>query len=103
MSTSVAAAAGSHRGRLIFGWCHVPCRDEVGSGVQVVPSPQDTDRILSARGISKSFGGVAALRDVSFDIRPGEVHALVGENGAGKSTLIKIIAGAVTPDAGEVV
>lgn len=76
---------------------------EVGSGVQVVPSSQDTDRILSARGISKSFGGVAALRDVSFDIRPGEVHALVGENGAGKSTLIKIIAGAVTPDAGEVI
>ncbi len=71
--------------------------------MQVVPSAEeDGTGILSARGISKSFGGVAALRDVSFDARAGEVHALVGENGAGKSTLVKIIAGALNPDAGEV-
>jgi ribose transport system ATP-binding protein len=58
--------------------------------------------VLSMRNITKTYPGVVALEDVSFDFRAGEIHALLGENGAGKSTLIKIIAGAVTPDAGEV-
>ncbi len=53
-------------------------------------------------GISKSFGGVHALNDVSFKIRPGEIHALVGENGAGKSTLVKILAGAYQKDKGSI-
>jgi rhamnose transport system ATP-binding protein len=61
--------------------------------------PESTP-ILAADSIAKSFEGVRALKGVCFDLRAGEVHALIGENGAGKSTLIKIIAGAVTADSG---
>jgi rhamnose transport system ATP-binding protein len=56
---------------------------------------------LSLSGIAKSFGGIQALKGVSFDILPGEIHALVGENGAGKSTIVKIVSGLYSPDAGE--
>ena len=56
--------------------------------------------LLEALSVSKRFAGAQALRDVSFDLEEGEVHALVGENGAGKSTLIKIITGAEIPDSG---
>ncbi|HKG73008.1 MAG TPA: sugar ABC transporter ATP-binding protein [Aestuariivirgaceae bacterium] len=52
--------------------------------------------------ITKSFAGLKVVKDVSFDVRPGEVHALLGENGAGKSTLIKIMAGLYQPDEGEI-
>jgi rhamnose transport system ATP-binding protein len=58
--------------------------------------------VLAMRGISKRFGATLALDDVSLDLRPGEVHALVGENGAGKSTLIKVMTGVHPPDRGEV-
>lgn len=56
--------------------------------------------MLEAERVRKSYGGIAALRDVDFRVRAGSVHALVGENGAGKSTLVKILAGAISPDAG---
>jgi D-xylose transport system ATP-binding protein len=58
--------------------------------------------ILQLRGISKSFGSVQALADVDFEVRDGEVMALVGDNGAGKSTLVKCVAGINTPDSGEI-
>lgn len=61
----------------------------------------DSQPILELEHISKRFPGVQALDDVRFDVRPGEVHALLGENGAGKSTLIKIISGVYKPDGGE--
>ncbi len=64
---------------------------------------EDLERtLIAARGIHKHYGGIAALDDVSLEVLPGEIHALVGENGAGKSTLVKIMTGAETPDSGEV-
>ena len=57
--------------------------------------------LLEARGLVKHFGAVEALRDGNFELRPNELHALVGDNGAGKSTMVKIFSGAHRPDAGE--
>jgi len=62
-----------------------------------------TDLLLEASGISKRYGAVVALKSASLAVRPGEVHALMGANGAGKSTLVKILTGAVQPDAGTIV
>lgn len=59
-----------------------------------------TDVLLQLKGLTKAYPGVVANKDVSFDIRAGEVHALLGENGAGKSTLVKTIYGLVRPDTG---
>ena len=58
--------------------------------------------MLRAEGVTKTYGGSRALDAVDFEVRGGEIHALVGENGAGKSTLIKVLSGAVIPDAGVV-
>lgn len=58
--------------------------------------------LLEMKHVTKVFPGVKALDDMSFNLKPGEVHVLIGENGAGKSTLMKILAGAYTPDGGEV-
>src|SRR5918911_1394965 len=65
------------------------------------PGPE-SPVVLSLSGVSKAFGAVQALRDVSFDCRASEVHALVGENGSGKSTLLGIASGFLSPDAGTV-
>jgi D-xylose transport system ATP-binding protein len=59
--------------------------------------------LIELRGITKSFGSVQALTDVDFEVRHGEVMALVGDNGAGKSTLVKCIAGTHSPDGGSIV
>ena len=69
------------------------------------PGPADgrpDTAALALRGVSKSYGAVAALREVGLDLYAGEAHALVGENGAGKSTLVKVIAGVERPDEGQV-
>ncbi len=61
----------------------------------------DTDRqVLSLRGVSKTFGAVAALTDIDLDVAAGQVVAIVGDNGAGKSTLVKVLSGVHAPDAG---
>src|ERR1700761_2208264 len=62
---------------------------------------REASPLIAATGLRKSFGGAQALKDVSLSILPGEVHGLVGANGAGKSTFIRILAGIVQPDAGE--
>ena len=64
--------------------------------------PIDAAPIVALRGIEKSFGPVQVLRGVDFDLRPGEVHALMGENGAGKSTMIRLMSGAHQPNTGTV-
>lgn len=65
-------------------------------------APQAERLALQATGISKNFDGVAALTEARLEVRPGEIHALLGENGAGKSTLIKVLTGVHQPDAGSI-
>ena len=57
---------------------------------------------LYTKNIGKTFSGVNVLRKVNFDLKPGEVHALVGENGAGKSTFVKVLSGVYTPTDGDI-
>jgi ABC-type sugar transport system ATPase subunit len=77
----------------------VPTDTEVAAAVT---PDAETRPVLVAVGVTKSYGETIVLDDFDVEVAPGEVHALLGENGAGKSTLIKIIAGVVTPDRGEV-
>src|SRR5690606_16951195 len=61
-----------------------------------------SEYLIELKNISKRFGGVRALDDVSIDIRPGEIHCVAGENGSGKSTIIKVMSGIYTPEEGEI-
>jgi ABC-type sugar transport system ATPase subunit len=69
---------------------------------QAPSGPAGDEPVLSAEGVAKRFGPTQALRDCSLDLRPGEVHVLMGENGSGKSTLVKILSGVHRPDAGSI-
>lgn len=69
----------------------------------MTPIDQNACAMLSARGLSKTYGGITALNNVGLELRAGEIHGLCGENGAGKSTFIKILGGLVSPDRGEVI
>jgi ribose transport system ATP-binding protein len=62
----------------------------------------NTSPILDATGVAKRYGAVAALKNASLSVLPGEVHALMGANGAGKSTLVKILTGAISANAGRI-
>ena len=61
-----------------------------------------SDIMLEVKGVDKEFNGVFVLKDIDFDLKPGEIHSLVGENGAGKSTFIKILSGVHKQSAGDI-
>ena len=71
-----------------------------GDHPSVAEAPSEEPALLELHGVSVSYGGVPAVADISFPIRRGTIHALVGENGAGKSTLVQVLTGIVQPDEG---
>jgi ribose transport system ATP-binding protein len=80
-----------------------PTTELAATGGRGSNGKRTSEPLLVARHVSKHFGGAVALSGVDFEVRAGEVHALVGANGSGKSTLVKVMCGAVTPDSGDLV
>ena len=78
--------------------------NQIQNGFHAVPADAAAGEVLlTMKGIDKSFPGVHALDHVDFEVRRGEVHALMGENGAGKSTLMKILTGIYSKDSGSII
>src|SRR5215469_17858190 len=76
--------------------------DEGAAVIDAPGAPSVPDILVRVEHVAKAFGPTQALRDCSFELRAGEVHALAGENGSGKSTLVKILSGVYLPDSGRV-
>ncbi len=74
----------------------------LGSGLTFAAQREIPPAVLRAEGLRKAYGPITVLSDITLDIRPGEVHAIIGENGAGKSTLMKLLSGHVVPTAGHI-
>lgn len=91
---------------IIRNFCCIACWDVVANWEESVKKTgilQPQPPLLEARGVSKYFGAITALRDVNFHVDPGEVLGVVGDNGAGKSTLMKILSGLYAPSEGELI
>ncbi len=95
-----AGRGGSDGGRPADGRDHVS--EQAMTATVEMPESADAPPVLEVRGVSKHFGAVRALHEVSLELRRGEVVGLVGDNGAGKSTLVNVISGALRPDRGEI-